>query len=393
MLKYSLEILNQKINMDKDIFNVGQPQESIKPLVISNPKKPKKGIKFLPDDPKKKKIVIISLVLGLIIGVGLIWFFFIKPEAPKQSAPAPAAKVEAPKPTTEASRLTGVQIPIGGNARPITSIQIENSPDARPQSGLREAGIIFEAIAEGGITRFNASFMEGQPDYIGPVRSVRPYYVDFVAPLDPIFVHAGGSGDGLTQLRNVGLKDLDHGANGGAFRRVSDRYAPHNLYTSTADLDKASAGRGYTTSNAVGFARKDKETPSPAPNAKAIDLTLSGFLYNPHFDYVAASNSYVRSQAGKPHTDLRSGAQLNPKVVVAIATDYSTQGIYSVYRMTGTGTVYIFQDGTVTQGTWTKPTVKSQYVFADASGKPIPLNPGQTWVTMINGPGAVKVTP
>ncbi|MEK9196069.1 MAG: DUF3048 domain-containing protein [Patescibacteria group bacterium] len=380
--------------MDKDIFNPSPTQDTIKPLVISGQKKQRKGIKLLPDDPKKKKIVIISLVLGFIIGVGLIWFFFIKPGSPKQSsAPAPQAKVEAPKPTTEASKLTGVQIPIGGNARPITSIQIENSPDARPQSGLRDAGVVFEAIAEGGITRFNASFMEGQPDYIGPVRSVRPYYVDFVAPLDPVFVHAGGSADGLAQLRNVGLKDMDHGANGGAFRRVSDRYAPHNLYTSTADLDKASAGRGYTTSNAKGFARKAKETPNPTPNARAIDLALSGFLYNPHFDYDQATNSYVRSQAGKPHTDLRSGAPLSPKVVVAIATDYSTRGIYSVYRMTGTGAVYIFQDGIVTQGTWTKPDVKSQYVFTDATGKPIELNPGQTWVTMVGSVGSVKVTP
>src|SRR3990167_2119423 len=379
--------------MDRDIFKTNQPQNGVQPQIIVGQKKAKRRIKLLPDDPKKRKITIVAIILGLIIGCGLIWYFFNKADPPKQSA-APAPVVKAPpKPTTEASRLTGIQIPIGGNARPITSIQIENSPDSRPQSGLKDAGVIFEAIAEGGITRFNASFMETQPDYIGPVRSVRPYYVDLVAPFDPIFVHAGGSGDGLAELRNVGLKDLDHGANGAAFRRVSDRYAPHNLYTSTADLDKAAAGRGYTTSNAVGFGRKAKEAPSPTPNAHAVDFNLSGFLYNPHFDYSAPTNSYLRSQAGKPHTDLRSGAQLSPKVVIAIVTDYSTQGIYSVYLTTGTGTVYIFQDGTVTQGIWTKSAIKSQFVFTDAAGKPIQLNPGQTWVTMVGSLDSVKITP
>ncbi len=382
--------------MDKDVFNTRSDQEDIAPRILPGQKTPPKNkIKFLPDDPKKKKIIILSLILGVIVAFALIWFFLIKSDKPKQSAsPAPVAKApEAPKPSTEASKLTGVQVAPDINKRPVISIQIENSPDARPQAGLKDAGIVYEAIAEGGITRFNASFLETQPDYIGPVRSVRPYYVEFVAPLDPIFVHAGGSADGLAHLRNVGLKDLDHGANGGAFTRVSDRYAPHNLYTSIAALNQAATSRGYNTSNAKGFARKDKETPNPTPSAKAIDLNLSGFLYNPHFDYNQASNSYLRSQAGKPHTDHRSGAQLNPKVVVVIATDYKTQGIYSQYRTTGIGALFVFQDGIVTQGQWSKPDTKSQYAFTDAAGKPIALNPGQTWVTLVDSIGSVKVTP
>lgn len=385
--------------MDKEIFNTTRPSQAqnpdpIRPIVVSGAKKPKKGIRLLPEDPKKRKITIVAIILGLIIGAGLIWFFFIKSDSAKNEiTPPPVAKKEEPKPTTEASKLTGVQVPIGTNARPIYSIQIENSPDARPQSALNEAGVVFEAIAEGGITRFNASFMDNQPAYIGPVRSVRPYYVDFVAPFDPIFVHAGGSADGLAQLRNVGLKDLDHGPNAGAFTRVPDRYAPHNLYTSAGQLNQAASGRGFTTSNATGFARKDKEEPNPTPSARAIDMALSGFLYNPHFDYNAPTNSYNRSQAGKPHTDLKSGAVLSPKVVVAIVTDYSTRGIYSVYRTTGTGPVFVFQDGIVYQGTWTKPDVKSQFTLTDSTGKPIKLNPGQTWVTLVANPGSVKITP
>lgn len=350
------------------------------------------GLKIWPSTKKQRIIGIIVVLLLLIIGGTAI--YAIQKNLNKR-APTVAVAKKAPEPpkTTEPSKLTGVEIPIETNKRPVTSIQIENSPDARPQSGLLDAGVVFEAIAEGGITRFNASFLEAQPDYIGPIRSVRPYYVDLVAPFDPIFVHAGGSADGLAQLRSVGLKDLDHGANASAFKRVSDRYAPHNLYSSMAELDKASQGRGYTTSNVKGFVRAQKEAPNPAPTAKSIDFSLSGFLYNSHFDYDTASNSYLRSQAGKPHTDHRSGKQLAPKTVVAIVTDYSTRGIYSVYRTTGSGQVFIFQNGVVTPGTWTKNSVKDQFTFADATGKPIQLNPGQTWVTMVGNAGSVVYKP
>jgi len=347
------------------------------------------GMRLWPESKKQRIIGGIIILLLIIAGTGAVYAINQHFNKKTPQVAAPVVKKEEPPKTTEPSKLTGVEIPIETNKRPVVSIQIENSPDARPQSGLNQASVVFEAVAEGGITRFNASFLDSLPDYIGPIRSVRPYYVDFVAPFDPIFVHAGGSADGLAQLRNVGLKDLDHGANGSAFQRVSDRYAPHNLYSSMAKLDAASQGRGYTSSNTVGFARNTKANPGQPVTAKSIDFNMSGFLYNAHFDYDVASNSYLRSQAGKPHTDLRSGAQLAPKVVVGIVTSYSQNGIYSVYRMTGTGKVLIFQDGVVTEGTWTKNGAKEQYKFTDAAGKEIKLNPGQTWVTMLAGPDRV----
>jgi hypothetical protein len=313
----------------------------------------------------------------------------------KGNVATPIAKKADAQPTkssTEASRLTGVQITPELNKRPVTSIQIENSPDARPQAGLKDAGVVFEAVAEGGITRFNASFLETQPDYIGPVRSVRPYYAALAAPFDPIFVHAGGSGDGLAKLRELGLKDLDHGANGNAFKRVADRYAPHNLYTSTADLDKASAGRGYTSSNVKSLPRKT-EKPSPTVTARTIDLSISSALYNVHYDYDQATNSYKRSEGGKPHTDHRSGQQLAPKTVVALVMNYSQQGIYSVYQTTGSGKAYIFQDGAVQLGSWTKTGDKEQLIFKDDSGKPMSLNAGQTWITLVKSAGSATYAP
>jgi hypothetical protein len=344
---------------------------------------------------KKERVLGSALVAVIILGGATGSYALNKSFNGKGNVATPIAKkadAQPTKPSTEASRLTGVQITPELNKRPITSIQIENSPDARPQAGLKDAGVVFEAVAEGGITRFNASFLEAQPDYIGPVRSVRPYYAALAAPFDPIFVHAGGSGDGLAKLRELGLKDLDHGANGGAFRRVPDRYAPHNLYTSMADLDKASAGRGYTTSNVKSLPRKT-EKQSPTVTARTIDLSISSALYNVHYDYDQATNSYKRSEGGKPHTDHRSGQQLAPKTVVALVMNYSQQGIYSVYQTNGSGKAYVFQDGTVQTGSWTKAGDKEQLVFTDDSGKPMSLNAGQTWITLVKSAGSATYAP
>lgn len=341
----------------------------------------------------KKQKIVGGLIIAAILVLGGGGVYALKKYLGKSSAPAApvVAKQEPPK-TTEPSRLTGVEIPIEVNKRPVTAIMIENSPDARPQAGLKDAGIVFEAIAEGGITRFNALFLEGQPDYIGPVRSVRPYYIDLFFPFDASIVHAGGSADGLAKLRALGVKDIDHGANGGAFRRVSNRYAPHNLYTSMAALDTVNQQRGYTSSTFTSWERK-KEAPGQAIAAKNIDLILSGPLYNVHYTYDPAGNYYLRTEGGKPHMDEKSNLQLAPKVVVALAMAYSKSGIYSVYQTSGSGTMFVFQDGQFQQGTWKKGDSKSQFEFLDASGQKLALNPGQTWVTLVADPGSVRYAP
>lgn len=356
----------------------------------SNPFKKLSGLS------KKQKMIFGLIVLFIISGLGGGAYTMFKP---KPQTPAPAVKTpvvqkkeEPPKPTTEASKLSGVQVPIGTNTKPVVSIQIENSPDARPQSGLNEASVVFEAIAEGGITRFNASFLDSQPEYIGPIRSVRPYYAQLAAPFDPIFVHAGGSADGLAMVRNLGLKDLDHGANGGAFQRVSDRYAPHNLYSSMSALRKAGDGRGFTTSDTKSFTRKT-EKPGQTVTARAIDMRISSPLYNTHYDYDTTTNSYLRSLAGVPHKDQKSGVQITPKTVIALATPFSQNGIYSVYGIIGSGSCFIFQDGQVLAATWTKADSKQQIKFTDANGLEVPINPGQTWITLVKSATDVTFTP
>lgn len=354
------------------------------------PKPPKKKrrnpLQWFKSLSKKKKIIVIIALVFLLSGVVAgAWFVFLKPkpEPPKPVA-AVQPKPEPPKPTTEPSKLTGVEVKIEMNQRPVTAIMIENSPDARPQSGLKEAGVVFEAIAEGGITRFLTLFQEAQPDDIGPVRSVRPYYIDWLHGFDAAVAHVGGSSDGLAKIKAEGIKDLDQFANPAPFRRVSHRYAPHNMYTSMAGLDELSKSKGFTSSKFDGFPRKKEKAITPA-QAVSIDFNISGYLYNPHYDYDAATNTYKRSEGGKIHTDAKSGEQLAPKVVIAMVVPYgiAANRVNSTYATIGSGKAYVFQDGAKIEGTWSKASGAAQVTFVSADGKPIELNPGQTWISVV----------
>ena len=297
-----------------------------------------------------------------------------------------------PKPTTVASTLSGLQVDPSVNDRPVTAVMIENSIDARPQSGLDQASVVFEALAEGGVTRFMALYQDTQPDYLGPVRSARPYYIQWLLGFDAAYAHVGGSPDGLADITAWHVKDLNQFYNSGAYERISSRYAPHNVYTSIAQLNQVEAAKGFGKSNYTGFVRKTKEEPSKTPTATSIDMTFSGYYYNAHFDYDPTTNTYKRSESGAPHMELHKDGtqvQIAPKVVIAMAVPESAGALdssgayYANYQTIGSGQIVVFQDGVATPGTWTKTSNTSQITFTDANGQPLKLNPGQVWISAI----------
>ncbi len=341
----------------------------------------------------RKQAVALGLGVALLLGGGA--YALTRPEPPP--AQKPKATIVAPKPAPKpiTSPLTGLVVTPEQQARPVTSVMIENSPDARPQSGLKEAGVVFEAIAEAGITRFLTLYQESAPGNIGPIRSARPYFLDWAMPFDAAYAHVGGSPDALQRIKEIGVKDLDQFHNPGAYHRIKTRYAPHNVYSSMDALVKAGTARGYTKSTFTGFERKTKEEPSKAPTARAITMGISGAYYNVRYEYDPATNAYKRTMGGTPHVDMESKAQLEPKVVVGLAMPYGlmADGYHTTYTTTGTGLAYFFQDGNVTPGSWTKADHKSQFVFKDNAGNPVKLNPGQTWLTVVGDPAKVSYTP
>jgi len=358
------------------------------PRVILDLDKPTSGLTIKTNWFKrhKKLSIILGIVLVLLIAGGTtaaLYFLNQKPEPVKEVVKKPEPK---PEPVIYHSPLTGNIVPdLATTTKATTGIMIENSPDARPQSGIKESGVVFEAVAEGGITRFLVVYQEQKPQLIGPVRSVRMYYVDWIAAFNASVAHIGGSAAALAEVRNGSYRDIDQFFNAGAYWRATDRYAPHNVYTSFERLDALNAAKGFTESKFTGFARKDSKA-SAAPTATQINVTISSPLFNSSYVYNAETNTYNRSQAGAPHVDREAG-QISPRVVIVLKTKETRvleDGWREQITTIGSGAATIFQDGEAIEGTWTKASKTDQIVFTDATGAAIKLARGQTWITAVS---------
>ncbi|NCU37834.1 DUF3048 domain-containing protein [Candidatus Saccharibacteria bacterium] len=334
-----------------------------------------------------------------IIGVGLITSallitaaILLRPLPPPPQVPKPpVAKKVIPKPKFY-STLTGREVADKpATTQVVTAIMIENSPDARPQSGIKDAGIVYEAIAEGGITRFLALYQEDKPQLIGPVRSLRMYYVDWLAPYDASVAHIGGSAAALTEIRNGSYRDIDQFFNAPYYWRSTDRYPPHNVYTSFEKLDALNQSKGYTTSTFQSFDRTD-DAPAETPTATSIEINFSSALFNTQYAYDATNNVYLRSIGGMPSEDREEG-RISPSVVIALDVNMVTvfeDGYRQSIDTVGSGNAYVFQNGTVTECTWQKASRTSPLQLIGQDGKPLSLIRGQTWIAAVpNGTGGV----
>jgi hypothetical protein len=367
------------------------------PLVSSTPTPPTTGRPFavVAKKPRNKKLhVIILLMILLVVATAAGAWYYMQKKSDQAASKKPVEvtkKIDKPKvaePTTKPAPITGIEVPFTSADRPVTAVMIENSVDARPQSGLYDADMVVEAVAEGGITRFVALFQSGTPKEIGPIRSARPYYVQMAKTFDAAYVHAGGSPDGLDLIGVLGVKDMSAFEENGTYVRSDSRAAPHNLYSSMDKLDARRTELGYTTSKYDSYTHK-LDTPQ-TPTASNIEFTLSSPDFNPSFAYVASTNSYLRSEGGESHTDAIAGAQIQPKVIIALITTKGSQDQYSTYRLSGSGDIQVFQDGIVSTGTWTKDKDDSQFVFRDKNGLPMNLNKGQIWLTLVGSPSNIS---
>lgn len=335
---------------------------------------------------KHKKTLIITACCLATVGltIGALFLFIRKPTVVNNPEPVVNHIEPIPEPVKYYSKLTGLLVENEqALSAPVTAVMIENSPEARPQSGLKEAEIVFEAIAEGGITRFMALFQNNKPELIGPVRSVRLYYVNWLSAFNASIIHCGGSEEALNEVRNGTYRDLDQYFNDSAFWRSNDRYAPHNLYTSFANIEALNKAKGYTSSSFDGYINRVEPKPAETLDATNININISSYLFNSSFAYSAETNSYARSQAGAAHLD-SNGLQLAPNVVIAMSVDESTLADgHERITTIGSGTATIFQNGTAIKATWSKDSASSQIIFKDAVGNEIPLVSGQIWIVAV----------
>jgi hypothetical protein len=282
--------------------------------------------------------------------------------------------------------------------RPIAVIIDNLYPDARPQSGLSHASLVFEAPVEGGVTRLMAMYEETDAHTVGPVRSARPYFVSWAAGFQAALVHAGGSPGALQRIRRTPqIVNIDALRRPRGFNRTADRIAPHNLY---AHLPRLRALFGLTAPGSVVELRHKLDAGISSRGAGLgikIDFSLpsiaSGPAYQVAYHYDPARNAYLRFVGGDAAIDQVTGQQLEPKNVAVLTTAVvpiagDPAGRLSVYAV-GHGPALYLQDGRIIHGRWRKKAVGNPIQFWDNSGRPFAFNRGQTWIEVVP-PGAVR---
>ncbi|MBU0597999.1 DUF3048 domain-containing protein [Patescibacteria group bacterium] len=287
----------------------------------------------------------------------------------------------------ERRAIDGVYVPADqANIYPV-AVMIENLVSSRPPSGLSKANLVYEALAEGGITRFMAVYA-GQfvtmPE-IGPVRSARSYYIDWALEYNALYTHVGGSPQAFADIREYSVFDLNQFYSSQYFWRDSERLAPHNLYTSGEKLAFALRDlEADETSDFDSWKFKDEVDVSDRPaEDKSIDIKFSSFNYDVGYKYNKEKNDYLRYQAGEIHIDKDESEIRAKNVAVQKVKTYLIDDNRLGMDTVGEGESIVFRDGLAITGHWEKESKTSRTIFYDDDGDEIEFNAGTTWVEVI----------
>ena len=380
----------------------------------------------------KKNIILISVIL---YGLSSISSYFVFANVPLPGGmirtPIAAPKVDTSSgkgerlvfddtlPKTEACPLNGVKYSTQQRSwwekhRPL-GVMIENHEDARPQSGISYSDIVYEAVAEGGITRFLSIFYCNDAGTVGPVRSARTYFLDFVSEYgkNPLYAHVGGANtpgpaNALGQIDDYGWQsynDLNQFSIGfPTFWRDPDRLGhpvatEHTMYSTTQKLWKVGEDRKLTNLDKDGVSWNTSFTPflfktdsaadsRPLSQSISLDFWPGYKMYSVKWDYDKTSNGYTRYNGGVKHLDKDNGNALTAKNIVVLfmrensANDGYEDNVHRIYTDKGTGRALIFMDGKQTQGSWSK-TGRENKMKITANGVEVNFNPGRIWFEIV----------
>lgn len=305
------------------------------------------------------------------------------PEAEDPPASQEEAKAISPLRGQEVDEAVARQRPF--------AIMLDNHPDARPQSGLAQADWIYEFKVEGTFTRHLAIFQEELPDYVGPVRSARPYFVQTAAGHEAIYTHWGGSEAGLAEIPKLGIDNLDAlQLEGAGFKRDKNfgKSAPHNGYTTKEDLVKMAEDKGYDLElDLQSLAFYDQEEEVPGQEVEKISCNFFT-PYTTSFEYDQADKTYRVYRQDVQVEDESSGEKILPANVLVLYAPSRVTGPKDTLSMEniGQGQGVIFQAGQAQEITWEKATATSAASYKGEDGQEIKFVPGQTWICVLDGP-------
>jgi hypothetical protein len=397
----------------------------------------------------KKTFSIAGVIIYLLSATTSYALFSQSKPAPEQNAqPTQAADgsgliIDPAEPKDQVCPLNGAmytktEASIWAARRPLV-LMVENSPDARPHSGINRADIVYEAVAEGGVTRFMPVYLcdAARSDVVvAPIRSVRTYFIDWASEYGetPLFGHVGGancSGEKLPngnmgpcqsdirtqaieQLAKYGWRhskgnNLDQFSVGAkAYIRNESRTGrtvatEHSVEGRTEKLWNVGVERGWTNLDPEGVDWQDNfvswkfKTETAPGQAGAITPVSYDFWdgykqYDVRWDFDAATNTYKRFTGGEAHMDLETNEQLWAKNVVVLFTK-ETGPVDSLkhmlYATTGEGKALLFQDGLVVEANWAKKSRTDRTIFTDKKGQEITFNPGRIWISVVDNSATV----
>lgn len=291
--------------------------------------------------------------------------------------------------------LTG--LPVSEEVVPpqVFATMVDNHEEAWPLSGIDQAFLIVEVPVEAGIPRMLAFFSEEQNvSEIGPVRSARPYFLDWAAEFDALYAHVGGSNQALDLIASGGVFDLNQYWWGEYFWRAMDRYAPHNVYTS---IERMNAFYTLREEARVAPTRlydlwtfKD---PEPTNLESSLYIDFWAPVYVVDWIYDGKTGRYEREQFSEPHV-VESGAQIMADNVAVVITDIEiidNVGRREI-RTTGEGNGYVLRDGRVIEAMWKKPSKSERLKFYDrVTVEEIVMNAGITWIEVVGSEEDIRI--
>jgi len=291
-----------------------------------------------------------------------------------------------------ANKLDGTMVTAEKSRRHPLAIMVENHPESRPQFGLDKASLVYEAITEGGITRFMAIYGPNDASRVGPVRSARTYFTDWLLEFNAFYAHVGGNLDALEKIKKDRILDLDEFELGEkAYKRISraNEAIEHTMYTSTDDLYKSAKDKGWLI-NDSGFRsfnfKESEKTESSTAQTVIIDFSLPS--YKVKWTFNKDKNVYLREMAGKAHLDALTNEQLSASNVIIQSVERweaPTEAGEAGWAMktTGSGKAKVFLNGNKIEATWKKTSLTDRTTFYDSADKEIYFNPGSTWIEVV----------
>ncbi|MEA3355007.1 MAG: DUF3048 domain-containing protein [Patescibacteria group bacterium] len=384
----------------------------------------------------KKKILTILFGLGIyLLSTGLSYaaFNYVSKAGTIFTSPLPDSdgkdqkenssrktlfEISGPKSATcpiNGAGYTKAEKNIWETRRPL-AIMVENHLESRPQSGLSDSDVIYEAVAEGGITRFMAIFYCKASAYdsiLGPIRSARTYFLDWASEYNfPLYTHVGGANtpgpaNALGQINTYGWgssNDLNQFSIGyPTFWRDYERLGrtvatEHTMYSTTEKLWAIGEKRGYTNLDPDEEEWSDNFTSwsfvKQEPTEKGMINTITYNFWEDEnylvsWKYDPSTNLYKRNNGSQTHLDININEQLSTKNLVLqfVSERHANDGypgnVHLLLGTIGKGKAFIIKDGQLIEGTWAKSTRLKRTIFYDEKGKEINFNPGRIWISAL----------